>query len=94
MSYVLVLAILLTLFLAVSAVLAKDTIRIAVSMALTGIYLHGAVSQMNAHKVWKDGVNHKGVVIVKDLGKKLPVEFIYYDNVSSTEIAVKVMRTF
>ncbi|MCK4783221.1 MAG: hypothetical protein KAV87_05675 [Desulfobacteraceae bacterium] len=47
----LVLAILLTLFLAVSPVLAKDSIHIGFSMALTGIYSQGAVSQMNAYNV-------------------------------------------
>ena len=85
MSSVLVLEILLTLFLAVSPVLAKDSIRIAVSMALTCSYSQQAVSQMNAHKVRKDGVSHKGVVIVKDQGNKPPVEFVYYDNESSPE---------
>jgi hypothetical protein len=85
MSSVLVLEILLTLFLAVSPVLAKDFIRITVSMALTCTYSQQAVSQMNAHKVRKDGVNHKGAVIVKDLGNKPPAEFVYYDNESSPE---------
>jgi len=85
MSSVLVLAILLTLFLAVSPVLAEDSIRIAASMALTCTYSQRAVSQMNAHKVRKDGVNHKGVVIVKDLGNKPPFEFVNYDNESSPE---------
>ena len=59
-------------------------------MALSGIYTHGAVSQMNAHKVWKDSVNQKDGIIVKDLGKKLPVELVYYDDKSSPETAVKV----
>jgi branched-chain amino acid transport system substrate-binding protein len=86
----LVLAILLTLFLAVSPVLAKDSIHIGFSMALTGIYSQGAVSQMNAYNVWKNSVNEKGGIIVKDLGKKLPVEFVYYDDKSSPETAVKV----
>ena len=45
---------------------------------------------MNAYKVWKDSVNQKGGIIVKDLGKKLLVEFVYYDNESSPETAVKV----
>jgi hypothetical protein len=49
---------------------------------------------MNAHKLQKDGVNQEGVVILKDLGKKPPGEFVYSGNDGSTEIAVKVMRTF
>jgi branched-chain amino acid transport system substrate-binding protein len=35
-------------------------------------------------------VNEKGGIFVKDLGKKLPVEFIYYDDKSSADTAVKV----
>ena len=77
-----VLAILLAFFLAVSPVFAKGSIRIGFSMALTGIYSQGAISQMNAYKVWKDSVNEKGGII-KNLGKKLPVEFVYYNDKSS-----------
>ena len=80
----------LSLFFVASPAFAKDSIRIGFSMALTGIYSQGAVSQMNAYKVWKDSVNEKGGIIVKDLGKKLPVEFVYYDDKSSPETAVKV----
>jgi len=86
----LVLTTFLSLFFVASPALAKESIRIGFSMALTGIYSQGAVSQMNAYKVWKDSVNEKGGIIVKDLEKKLPVEFVYYDDKSSPETAVKV----
>jgi branched-chain amino acid transport system substrate-binding protein len=59
-------------------------------MALTGIYSQGAPSQMNAYQVWKEKVNAQGGIFVKDLGKKLPVEFVYYDDKSSPETAVRV----
>lgn len=70
--------------------LAKDVLRIGFSMALTGIYSQGAVSQMNAYQVWKDEVNEKGGIFVKDLDKKLLVEFLFYDDKSSPETAVRV----
>ena len=85
-----VVASLLTFFLGLPLVFAKDSIRIGFSMALTGIYSQGAVSQMNSYQLWKDVVNEKGGIFVKDFGKKLPVEFIYYDDKSSAETAVKV----
>jgi branched-chain amino acid transport system substrate-binding protein len=85
-----VLLIFLSLFLVSSPVQAKDSIRIGFSMALTGIYSQGAVSQMNAYQLWKEMVNEKGGIFVKDLGKKLPIEFIYYDDKSSADTAVKV----
>ena len=69
---------------------AKDVIRIGFSMPLTGIYSQGAPSQMNVYQLWKDEVNEKGGIFVKDIGKKLPVEFVFYDDKSSPETAVRV----
>jgi branched-chain amino acid transport system substrate-binding protein len=86
----LVLTTFLSLFFVASPALAKESIRIGFSMALTGIYSQGAVSQMNSYQLWKERVNEKGGLFVKDLGKKLPVEFVYYDDKSSSETAVKV----
>jgi len=86
----LVLANLLALFFVFSPVLAKESIRIGFSMALTGIYSQGAVSQMNAYHVWEERINQEGGILVRDVGKKLPVEFAYYDDKSSPETAVKV----
>ncbi|MBW2063581.1 MAG: amino acid ABC transporter substrate-binding protein [Deltaproteobacteria bacterium] len=68
----------------------KDKIRIGFSMALTGIYSQGATSQINAYKLWEEIVNEQGGIFVRDMGKKLPVEFVYYDDKSSPETAVKV----
>ena len=81
---------LLALVVVVSPATAQESIRIGFSMALTGVYAQGAVSQINAYQVWKEQINEKGGILVKDLGKKLPVEFVYYDDKSSPETAVKV----
>jgi branched-chain amino acid transport system substrate-binding protein len=80
----------LSFTLTASPLWAKDSIRIGFSMALTGIYSQGAVSQMNSYQLWKEDVNAKGGIFVKDLGKKLPVEFVFYDDKSSPETAVRV----
>jgi branched-chain amino acid transport system substrate-binding protein len=73
-----------------TSALAKDKINIGFSMAITGIYSQGAVSQMNAYQVWKDEIKSQGGIFVKDMNKKLPVEFVYYDDQSSPDTAVKV----
>jgi branched-chain amino acid transport system substrate-binding protein len=69
---------------------AKDTLRLGFSISLTGIYSQAAVSQINAYETWKERINGQGGIYVKDLGKKLPVEFVRYDDKSSPETAVKV----
>jgi len=85
-----ILANLLAIFLVFSPALAKDSIRFGFSMSLTGGYAQGAVSQMNSYNLWKEMVNEKGGIYVKDLGKKLPVELVYYDDKSTADTAVKV----
>ncbi|MFH1122661.1 MAG: ABC transporter substrate-binding protein, partial [Pseudomonadota bacterium] len=85
-----ILGVCLALHLLLQPVSAKDSIRIGFSMALTGIYSQGAVSQMNSYQLWKDQVNEKGGIFVKDLGRKVPVEYVYYDDKSSPDTAVRV----
>ncbi len=80
----------LMLFLIAAPTQAKDKIRLGFSVSLTGIYSQAAVSQINAYQIWKEKVNAQGGIFVKDLNQKLPVEFVYYDDKSSPETAVKV----
>jgi len=75
---------------AASPVQAKDTLKLGFSISLTGVYSQAAVSQINAYKVWKEQVNENGGIYVESLGKKLPIEFVYYDDKSSPQTAVKV----
>ena len=86
----LLLSVSLAVLFAGTPALAKDKLQIGFSMALTGIYSQGAVSQMNAYQVWKDEINGQGGIFVKDQNKKLPVEFVFYDDQSSPDTAVKV----
>jgi branched-chain amino acid transport system substrate-binding protein len=89
-SYFIVLATFIIFLLSSVPVQAKDSIKLGFSIALTGIYSQAAVSQINAYEVWKEKVNGQGGIFVKDLGKKLPVEFVFYDDKSSPETAVRV----
>lgn len=68
----------------------KDKVRIGFSLPLTGIYSAGAESQMNPYQLWAEQVNKKGGLLVKDLGKRLPVELVYYDDKSTPDTAVRV----
>ncbi|MBW2063582.1 MAG: amino acid ABC transporter substrate-binding protein [Deltaproteobacteria bacterium] len=71
-------------------VLAKDAITVGFSMSLTGKYAPGAAGQMQAYQLWQEVVNEKGGIYVKKYGKKLPVKFVYYDDKSSADTAVRV----
>ena len=68
----------------------KESIRIGFSTSLTGIYAPGNDSKLNAIILWSEQVNAKGGIQVKDIGKKLPVELVYYDDKSSTEEAIRI----
>lgn len=70
--------------------MAKDKIRIGFSMSLTGIYAPAAEGEMQAYQLWLEDVNKKGGIFVKELNKRIPAEFVYYDDASSTDTAVKV----
>lgn len=83
-------AIVLLFFGFAAPIQAKDSIRLGFSVSLTGIYSQAAVSQINAYQVWEEQINEQGGIFVKDLNKKLPVEFVYYDDKSTPETAVKV----
>ena len=89
-SYFIVLVTLTLFFVSSVPAQTKDSIKLGFSVALTGIYSQAALSQINAYEVWKEKVNGQGGIFVEDLGKKLPVEFVYYDDKSSPETAVKV----
>ena len=89
-SYISLLTTFLFCFIFSIPALAKDSVKFGFSVALTGIYSQAAVSQINAYEVWKERINAQGGIYVEDLDKKLPVEFVYYDDKSSPETAVKV----
>jgi len=69
---------------------AKDFLTIGFSMSLTGKYAAGAAGQMQAYMLWQDIVNRQGGIFVKKYKKKLPVKFVYYDDRSDANTAVRV----
>jgi branched-chain amino acid transport system substrate-binding protein len=69
---------------------AKDSIRLGYSMSLTGVFSPNAAGQVEAYAVWSELVNKKGGIYVKEYGKKLPVEMVFYDDQSDPGTAVRI----
>ena len=69
---------------------AKDSIRFGYSIALTGMFSAGAEGQAEAVTAWKEIVNKRGGIFVKEEGKKLPVEMVFYDDQSEPGTAVRI----
>jgi branched-chain amino acid transport system substrate-binding protein len=85
---------LLGMALAAAAVLATgaanaEPIKIGYSIAKTGLFAQGAVSQINAFDLWRDQVNAKGGLDIGGKGKR-PVEFVVYDDQSDPANAVRI----
>jgi branched-chain amino acid transport system substrate-binding protein len=69
---------------------AKDSIKFGYSISLTGVLSANAEGQVEAYTVWKEIVNKKGGIFVKEEGKKLPVEMVFYDDQSEPGTAVRI----
>ncbi len=71
----------------------KDKIRIGNAISLTGPYSAGATTtQMAPYDLWIKEVNAKGGILVKEYGKKLPIELIRYDDKSDIGNSVKLVE--
>jgi len=68
----------------------KDKVKVGMSVPITGIFSAGAPSQLQSVQLWVEQVNDRGGIYVKDIGKSLPLELVYYDDRSSAEEAIKV----
>lgn len=69
---------------------AKEAVTVGFSMSLTGKYAPGAAGQMMSYQLWEETVNQAGGLAVKELGGKLPVKLVYYDDKSEADTAVRV----
>lgn len=74
----------------VSNALAQDEtpLRLGFSMARTGPFAPGTVTQMNAYELWREQVNARGGMDVG--GKRRKVEFVVYDDQSKPDQAVRI----
>lgn len=72
---------------------AKDKIRIGCAISLSGMNAVPAqVSQVTEYKLWAEQLNADGGLYVKEYGKKLPIELIFYDDNSNIETCTKMVE--
>src|SRR5262249_23124576 len=67
---------------------APKSVRIGYAVSLSGVNAQGAaVTTLPAYKLWVDDVNKKGGLMVKEFGKRIPIEVTEYDDTSNAEAA-------
>lgn len=70
---------------------APEKIRIGNAICLSGPFAIGAtLSQVNPYKLWVEQTNAKGGIYVPKYKKRIPVEYIVYDDRSDIETTVKM----
>lgn len=67
----------------------KREITIGYSISMTGKFSDGGKDTNQGYQLWAQEVNKKGGIAVKDLGKRLPVKLVYYDDSSDTNTAIR-----
>jgi branched-chain amino acid transport system substrate-binding protein len=68
---------------------AREEIKIGFTIDQTSPLAAGAEAQWNSYILWSEQKNAEGGLYVKDLGKKLPIRLIFYDDKSDPATAVK-----
>jgi branched-chain amino acid transport system substrate-binding protein len=77
--------------LAVNAADAPKSIRIGYAISLSGVNAQGvAVTTLPSYKLWVHDVNERGGILVKEFGKRIPVEVTEYDDTSNAETVVRL----
>ena len=59
-------------------------IKIGMTTPLSGSFAADGQMSLNGLQLWASNVNATGGIYVRSLGKKLPVQLIYYDDQSNT----------
>ena len=67
----------------------KNEIVIGYSISLTGRFSTEATEVHRGYQLWAEAVNRQGGIAVKDLGRKLPVKLVHYDDSSDTNNAIR-----
>jgi branched-chain amino acid transport system substrate-binding protein len=71
----------------------RNSIKIGWAISKTGPYTAGAsVTVLPNYQVWVKDVNESGGIFLKELGKKVPIEVIEYDDRSNSEEAVRAIE--
>src|ERR1043165_8900027 len=73
--------------------LAQDKIKIGYAISKTGPNAGGAnITQIPNYQLWVKEVNDKGGLMLKSIGKRVPIEVIEYDDRSNSEEAVRAVE--
>ncbi len=68
------------------------SIRIGYALPKTGPLVAGATQSLNAYRMWVREVNDAGGIMLKSVGKKVPIEVIEYDSHSSVDETVTLIE--
>ena len=68
----------------------KNTIKIGAAVSLSGKYAREGDYTLKGYKAWQKYVNDQGGIYVKEFGKKLKVDLIYYDDQSDKETGMRI----
>jgi branched-chain amino acid transport system substrate-binding protein len=69
-----------------------SSVKIGWAVSKTGPYMAGAnVTLLGAYKVWVKDVNDAGGIMLKSIGRKVPIEAVEYDDCSNSEELVKAL---
>jgi branched-chain amino acid transport system substrate-binding protein len=60
-------------------------IKIGISVSLTGIYSVQGRESFEGTSLWVADVNDEGGIFVKEYGRKIPVDLVYFDDESSVQ---------
>ncbi len=61
-------------------------IRVGLSISITGIYSVQGRESFQGISLWVSDANREGGIFVREYGRKIPVELVYFDDESSVEI--------
>ncbi len=86
-------AVILCFALASYAAPAKDKIRVGWVTSLSGVNAPGVMDTSgNVYKMWVEEVNAKGGLMIKEYGKRLPLEVTMYDDKSDVGTMTKLLE--
>src|SRR5262245_38520682 len=72
---------------------APKSVRIGYAISLSGVNAQGAaVTTLSGYKLWVDDVNKKGGLMIKEFGKRIPIEVTEYDDTSNAETMVRLVE--
>ena len=70
---------------------APKSIKIGYAISLSGVNAQGAgVTTLPGYQLWVHDVNAKGGIMVKEFGKRIPIEVVQYDDTSNAETMLRL----